>query len=362
MASVILQNIKKVYDGGFVAVQDVDLNIKDGEFVVLVGPSGCGKSTTLRMIAGLEEISEGMLFIDDLLVNKIEANERDIAMVFQSYALYPHMNVFENIQFGIRIRGKDRELCDDMALDAAKILGLEQYLERYPKQLSGGQRQRVALGRSIVRDAKVVLMDEPLSNLDAELRAKMRTELKRIHNQYSNTTIYVTHDQIEAMTLADRIVVMNEGFIQQIGTPLELFNRPVNKFVAGFIGLPTMDFIDATIKGKKLTTAAGDEYTFKNDTALDGEYILGIRPNDVTNIKSEDSVEINFNIEFTEVHGANNIAIGTYTGNEFNYITDDYYKMNTEIKLYLPLEKIYIFDKETEARISLKLNSFNNKE
>lgn len=356
MASVILEDVKKVYDDNVVAVQDVNLNIKNGEFIVLVGPSGCGKSTTLRMVAGLEEISEGKVFIDDLLVNKIEANERDIAMVFQSYALYPHMNVLENIQFGIRIRGKDRELCEKAALDAANVLGLDQYLDRYPKHLSGGQRQRVALGRSIVRDAKVVLMDEPLSNLDAELRAKMRTELRRIHSKYKNTTIYVTHDQVEAMTLADRIVVMDKGLIQQVDTPIKLFNEPANKFVAGFIGLPSMNFIDVTIKNNLLKTSDGDSIHLVGEYK-DAEYILGIRPNEMLLEADAHSMKIHLTCEFTEIHGANNITRGQYSGSDMNFITDKYFKSEEQVELYIPLQKIYLFDKKTERTIRLKLKN-----
>jgi multiple sugar transport system ATP-binding protein len=354
MASVVLQNVKKVYDGEFVAAENINLDIKNGEFIVLVGPSGCGKTTTLRMIAGLEDITKGRIFIDDLLVNKIEANERDIAMVFQSYALYPHMNVLENIQFGIRIRGKDRELCEEAALEAANVLDLEQYLDRYPKRLSGGQRQRVALGRSIVRDAKVVLMDEPLSNLDAELRAKMRVELKRIHKKYKNTTIYVTHDQIEAMTLADRIVVMNEGRIQQVGTPMDLFNNPVNKFVAGFMGQPSMNFINIDIKKNKLTTLDGDTLKLSGSYE-DNEYILGIRPCDLTLTENEPSLKIDFNADFTEVHGSHNITRGVYSNNDFNFINAEIYNSGDKVEIYIPLNKIYLFNKETQKRVELKL-------
>lgn len=355
MASVILENVKKVYDGDFIAAKDINLTIKNGEFLVLVGPSGCGKTTTLRMIAGLEEITEGRLFIGDLLANDIEANERDIAMVFQSYALYPHMNVFENIQFGIRIRGKDRELCEDEALKAANVLGLEEYLERYPKQLSGGQRQRVALGRSIVRDAKVVLMDEPLSNLDAELRAKMRVELKKIHKKYKNTTIYVTHDQIEAMTLADRIVVMNEGVIQQVGTPMELFDNPCNKFVAGFIGQPSMNFIGVTIKDNLLTTQDGDILKLTGNYQ-NAEYILGIRPSDMFLTEEEPSLKIVLKSDFTEVHGSHNITRGVYASNDFNFITNGYFENGDKVEIYIPLSKTYMFDKETNHRVKLDFN------
>ncbi len=354
MASVILEDVKKVYDDNVVAVENVNLHIKNGEFIVLVGPSGCGKSTTLRMIGGLEEISAGRVFIGDLLVNKIEANERDVAMVFQSYALYPHMNVLENIQFGIRIRGKDRELCEEAALGAANVLGLEQYLERYPKHLSGGQRQRVALGRSIVRDAKVVLMDEPLSNLDAELRAKMRVELRRIHNKYKNTTIYVTHDQIEAMTLADRIVVMNKGYIQQVDTPMNLYDNPKNKFVAGFIGQPSMNFIDITIKDNVLTTSEGDNITLTG-VFDDSEYILGIRPSDMLLTEDEPSLKITLKSGFTEVHGSHNITRGVYSEGDFSLITDKYFKTDEEVEIYIPLKNVYLFNKETEERVVLQL-------
>lgn len=357
MANVILDNVKKVYSGDFVAVENVNLNIKNGEFIVLVGPSGCGKSTTLRMIAGLEEISEGNVFIGDLLVNKIEANDRDIAMVFQSYALYPHMNVYQNIQFGIRIRGKDRELCEIEAKKAAFTLGLEDYLDRLPKHLSGGQRQRVALGRSIVRDAKVVLMDEPLSNLDAELRAKMRTELKRIHNKYKNTTIYVTHDQIEAMTLADRIVVMNEGHIQQVGTPQEVYNDPVNMFVAGFIGLPNMNFVDVEIDKGILTTSDGHSIKIQGDNDEFKKYIFGIRPNVVSLVETPNSLKIELKVEFTENHGSNNIVRGTYSNRELYIITNEYFKADTIINVYIPIEKMYWFDVETKERINLNLKN-----
>lgn len=360
MASVILENVKKVYDDEVVAVDDVNLHIKNGEFIVLVGPSGCGKSTTLRMIAGLEEISAGRCFIGDLLVNKIEANERDVAMVFQSYALYPHMNVYENIQFGIKIRGKDRELCEEAALDAANVLGLEQYLERYPKHLSGGQRQRVALGRSIVRDAKVVLMDEPLSNLDAELRAKMRVELRRIHSKYKNTTIYVTHDQIEAMTLADRIVVMNKGFIQQVDTPMNLYENPKNKFVAGFIGQPSMNFVDITIENNILTTIDEDS-TKLEGSYEDSQYILGIRPSDMMLSEDTPSIKIKLKIDFTEIHGSHNITRGVYSENDFNLITDQYFNMGDEIEVYIPLDKVYLFNKKTEERVTLLLKKLKKK-
>ncbi len=259
MASVKLNNVNKVYDNNVQAVFDFNLEIKDGEFVVFVGPSGCGKSTTLRMIAGLEEITDGDLYINDVLCNDVPAKKRDVAMVFQNYALYPHMSVYENIAFGLKNRHVDKKIIDERVHLAAKILGIEEYLDRKPKALSGGQCQRVALGRAIVRHAQVFLMDEPLSNLDAKLRVQMRSELIKLHEQIGGIIIYVTHDQTEAMTMADRIVVMSKGHIQQIGTPREIYNNPANKFVAGFMGSPTMNFIDATYEEGKVTFAG--EYT-----------------------------------------------------------------------------------------------------
>ncbi|HDR1576219.1 TPA: sn-glycerol-3-phosphate ABC transporter ATP-binding protein UgpC, partial [Pasteurella multocida] len=247
MATLLLNNINKRYDNGFHAVQDFNLNVEDQEFIALVGPSGCGKSTLLRMIAGLEDISSGEFYIDERLVNDVEAKDRDIAMVFQSYALYPHMSVYDNMAFALKLRKFPKEEIDRKVKEAAKILGLDGLLSRKPKALSGGQRQRVALGRTIVRSPKVFLMDEPLSNLDAKLRGNMRAEIIRIHKSLHATTIYVTHDQTEAMTMADRIVVMKAGVVQQIGTPKQIYNAPNNLFVAGFIGAPTMNFIHGKI-------------------------------------------------------------------------------------------------------------------
>ncbi len=247
MATVTLKNVNKVYDGNVHAVVDFNLHIKDREFIVFVGPSGCGKSTTLRMIAGLEDITSGELRIDDEIVNDVASKDRNIAMVFQSYALYPHMTVYDNMAFGLKLRKFGRDEIDRRVQHAADILGLKPFLKRRPKALSGGQRQRVALGRAIVRDAKVFLMDEPLSNLDAKLRVQMRTEIIKITESLGITTIYVTHDQIEAMTMASRIVVMKDGLIQQIGTPKDIYDFPNNKFVGGFIGTPPMNFIDGKI-------------------------------------------------------------------------------------------------------------------
>ena len=247
MASVSLKNVYKIYDGGVTAVTDFNLEIADKEFIILVGPSGCGKSTTLRMIAGLEEISKGELYIGDTLSNDIAPKDRDIAMVFQNYALYPHMTVYDNMAFGLKLRKTPKDEIKRRVEEAARILDISHLLDRKPKALSGGQRQRVALGRAIVRDPKVFLLDEPLSNLDAKLRAQMRTEISKLHKKLGTTFIYVTHDQTEAMTMGDRIVVMRDGFIQQVDTPQNLYDYPCNEFVAGFMGSPQMNFINCTI-------------------------------------------------------------------------------------------------------------------
>ena len=247
MAELRLDHIYKIYDKNVTAVKDFNLHIQDKEFIVFVGPSGCGKSTTLRMVAGLEDISEGDFFIDGKRVNDVAPKDRDIAMVFQNYALYPHMSVYDNMAFGLKLRKFPKDEIDRRVKDAARILGLEQYLDRKPKALSGGQRQRVALGRAIVRDAKVFLMDEPLSNLDAKLRVQMRSEIAKLHQRLQTTTIYVTHDQTEAMTMATRLVVMKDGIIQQVGAPKEVYEKPENVFVGGFIGSPAMNFLEASI-------------------------------------------------------------------------------------------------------------------
>ncbi|MCC8191146.1 MAG: sn-glycerol-3-phosphate ABC transporter ATP-binding protein UgpC [Planctomycetes bacterium] len=287
MAKVELVNIEKVYEGGVKAVENANVVIDDEEFVVFVGPSGCGKSTTLRMIAGLEDISSGELRIDGVRVNELPPKERNIAMVFQNYALYPHMTVYENMAFGLRIRRIAQAEIDRRVQAAAKILSIEEYLSRKPKALSGGQRQRVAVGRAIVRNPKVFLFDEPLSNLDAKLRVQMRTEISKLHNRLKATMIYVTHDQVEAMTMGDKIVVMKDGFIQQIGSPLLLYDHPCNRFVAGFIGSPPMNFLDGTlekhgddilVKGDGYRFAAAPEHREFLAKASSPEVIVGIRP------------------------------------------------------------------------------------
>ncbi len=291
MAEVQLKHVTKVYEGGNVAVKDVNIDIKDREFVVLVGPSGCGKSTTLRMVAGLEEITEGELFIDGKKVNDVSPKDRDIAMVFQNYALYPHMSVYENMAFGLKLRKFDKNEIKTRVTEAAKILGLEEYLNRKPKALSGGQRQRVAVGRAIVRKPKVFLFDEPLSNLDAILRVQMRTQISKLHQTLNATMIYVTHDQTEAMTMGDKIVIMKDGIIHQIDNPLNLYNYPVNKFVAGFIGSPSMNFIygNVFIDNGLVFKSSGGEFSIKLNNVyeeklkpyLNKNIALGIRPEDI---------------------------------------------------------------------------------
>jgi multiple sugar transport system ATP-binding protein len=292
MASVRLEQVRKVYDNGFVAVQGADLEIADGEFVVLVGPSGCGKSTLLRMIAGLEAITAGRLWIGDRMVNDVAASERDIAMVFQNYALYPHMSVYENMAFALKLRNLPRAEIEARVREAAGILGIDGVLDRRPRQLSGGQRQRVAVGRAIVRQPQVFLFDEPLSNLDAKLRVQTRKEISRLHRRLGATMVYVTHDQVEAMTMGDRIVVLDAGEMQQVGTPLDLYTRPANRFVAGFIGSPAMNFLDGTLQ----SGVEGAEFRIGGDEpavpvpasvaprAISGEprpVVVGIRPEDL---------------------------------------------------------------------------------
>ncbi len=282
---VSLQNINKIYDNGFHAVHDFSIDIKQHEFIVFVGPSGCGKSTTLRMVAGLEDISAGSLFIDGEYVNDIAPKDRGIAMVFQSYALYPHMTVYDNMAYPLKIMHLSRKEIDRRVMHAAKILQIEPLLDRKPKALSGGQRQRVALGRAIVRHAKVLLMDEPLSNLDAKLRVQMRSEIVALHNKLNATTIYVTHDQTEAMTMATRIVIMKDGYVQQIGTPIEVFNHPVNKFVAGFIGSPSMNFFDGTYENGAVHFTTGETIklpeSLTEGKVIPEHVIIGLRPENI---------------------------------------------------------------------------------
>ena len=316
MASLELKNIRKVYDNKFTAVDDFNLVVNDKEFIVFVGPSGCGKSTTLRMIAGLEEITSGELYIGGRLVNSIAPKDRDIAMVFQNYALYPHMTVYENMAFALKLRKLPKAEIERRVLEAAEILGITEYLQRKPKALSGGQRQRVAIGRAIVREPKVFLMDEPLSNLDAKLRNQMRAEIIKLRHRIDTTFIYVTHDQTEAMTLGDRIVIMKDGFIQQIGTPQEVFNHPVNLFVAGFIGSPQMNFFDAELvkNGGKYTARIGDadfalsaaqQDALSSADAGEQKMILGIRPEHISLCRADsDEPHINAAVDVCEMMGS----------------------------------------------------------
>ena len=294
MSKVVLKNLKKVYDGNVLAVYDVNLEIADKEFIVLVGPSGCGKSTTLRMVAGLEDISEGELYIDGRLCNDVAPKDRDIAMVFQNYALYPHLSVYDNMAFALKLKKTPKDVIDKKVREVAQILGITQYLERKPKALSGGQRQRVAIGRAMVRDPKVFLMDEPLSNLDAKLRNQMRAEIIKLRQRINTTFMYVTHDQTEAMTLGDRIVIMKDGYVNQIGTPVEVFNKPVNLFVAGFIGMPVMNFFDdcklllengvyyAEIRGVKFKLDDFQQKALKQNGQQPCDIVAGIRPQHIT--------------------------------------------------------------------------------
>ena len=312
MSEVILKGIKKVYDGGVTAVHDVNLDIKDKEFIVLVGPSGCGKSTTLRMVAGLEEISDGELYIDGKLVNEVAPKDRDIAMVFQSYALYPHMTVRDNLGFALKLRKTDPAEIKRKVEEVAEILDITQYLDRKPKALSGGQRQRVAIGRAMVRDPKVFLMDEPLSNLDAKLRNQMRAEIIKLRQRINTTFMYVTHDQTEAMTLGDRIVIMKDGFVNQVGTPQEVFNKPVNLFVAGFIGMPVMNFFDgckllkedgvyyAEIRGVKFELSEFQQKALALNGQEPCDIVAGIRPQHI----SVGEGELNAIIEVSEMLGS----------------------------------------------------------
>ena len=305
----------QITDEGVVAVQQFNLDIKDQEFIVLVGPSGCGKSTTLRMVAGLEEISAGELYIDGKLVNDVAPKDRDIAMVFQSYALYPHMTVYDNIAFSLKLKKVPKDEIDKKVREAAEILGITQYLERKPKALSGGQRQRVAIGRAIVREPKVLLMDEPLSNLDAKLRNQMRAEIIKLRNRIHTTFIYVTHDQTEAMTLGDRIVIMKDGFVQQVGTPQEVFDHPKNLFVAGFIGMPVMNFFDARLErdgsgyyvsvyGTRIDLPEDKQEILKSRNTEPQEITLGIRPDHVTLAKPGDTGTLPATVDVTELMGA----------------------------------------------------------
>ncbi|WAA12993.1 ABC transporter ATP-binding protein [Fervidibacillus halotolerans] len=364
MAELKLEHIYKVYDNKVTAVKDFNLHIKDKEFIVFVGPSGCGKSTTLRMIAGLEEISKGDLYIDGKRVNDVPPKDRDIAMVFQNYALYPHMTVYDNMAFGLKLRKFPKDEIDRRVKEAAKILGLEEYLERKPKALSGGQRQRVALGRAIVRDAKVFLMDEPLSNLDAKLRVQMRAEIAKLHQRLNTTTIYVTHDQTEAMTMATRIVIMKDGVIQQVGTPKEVYEFPENVFVGGFIGSPAMNFFEGTVEDGaikiadlKLEIPEGKMKVLRDQGYVGKDVIFGIRPEDFHDepvfLESFPGSTIDVKIEVAELLGAEEMLYSTIGKHEFVARIDSRmeYKAGQNVKLAIDMNKAHFFDPESEIRI-----------
>ncbi|TDW20045.1 multiple sugar transport system ATP-binding protein [Breznakia blatticola] len=362
MATLQLKNINKIYDNNVQAVFDFNLEIKDKEFIVFVGPSGCGKSTTLRMIAGLEDITSGELFINEAKMNDVLPKDRDIAMVFQSYALYPHLSVYDNMAFGLQIRKVPKAEIDARVRDAAKILEITDYLDRKPKALSGGQRQRVALGRAIVRNAEVFLMDEPLSNLDAKLRVAMRSEIIKLHERVGATTIYVTHDQTEAMTMATRIVVMKDGYIQQIGTPKEIYNNPANMFVAGFVGSPATNFLHGRIENNSFVI--GDlhmELPEKFDSDIKDyegkEVVMGIRPED---IYSEGIVEgtypsasFTFQVDISELLGHESILHGTFYDQPLiaKVSTRLGIESHSQTKLTFDLGKVHFFDVDTTLRI-----------
>jgi multiple sugar transport system ATP-binding protein len=368
MASLKLKNVYKRYAGGVTAVSDFNLDIEDKEFLILVGPSGCGKSTTLRMIAGLEEISEGELYIGDKLVNDVAPKDRDIAMVFQNYALYPHMTVFENMAFGLKLRKTPKDEIKRRVNEAAKILDIAHLLDRKPKALSGGQRQRVALGRAIVREPKVFLMDEPLSNLDAKLRVQMRTEISKLHQRLQTTFIYVTHDQTEAMTMGTRIVVMKDGFIQQVDTPQTLYEKPCNMFVAGFIGSPQMNFINVKVQKKEdgihlvfgkndIKLPEGKAKKLEGTEYIGKEVVMGIRPENLHDEEAylssmPDSI-VESKIDVVEMMGAETFLYMTVEGVNFTARVNPRTKAKAgdTVKIALDVNKIHLFDKDTERTI-----------
>ena len=368
MANVSLRHVYKIYSGGVTAVTDFCLEIEDKEFIILVGPSGCGKSTTLRMVAGLEEISEGELYIGDVLANDIAPKDRDIAMVFQNYALYPHMTVYDNMAFGLKLRKTPKDEIKRRVEEAARILDISHLLDRKPKALSGGQRQRVALGRAIVRDPKVFLLDEPLSNLDAKLRAQMRTEIAKLHKRLGTTFIYVTHDQTEAMTMGDRIVVMRDGVIQQVDTPQNLYDYPCNIFVAGFIGSPQMNFLDGTLQKNGDTYVVdldGTMIPLPQEKTADGKlaaYVgkslkVGIRPEDMKDdeefLEKHPSSHIDAEVEVSELMGAEIYLYLTYKGQNLmaRVAPTSKSRRGDKVTMAMDTHKIHLFDPETELTL-----------
>lgn len=366
MVEVDLNHIYKKYEGNDkYSVNDFDLHIKDKEFIVFVGPSGCGKSTTLRMVAGLEDISKGTLEIDHKVMNDVAPKDRDIAMVFQNYALYPHMSIYDNMAFGLKLRHYKKDEIDKRVKHAADILCLSEYLDKKPAELSGGQRQRVALGRAIVRDAPIFLMDEPLSNLDAKLRVTMRAEIAKLHQNLGTTTIYVTHDQTEAMTLADRVVVMSVGKVQQIGTPLEVYNTPVNMFVAGFIGSPQMNFFNVHFKGNRISDGKGLDIEIPEGKAKmlkekgydDKDLVFGIRPEDIHSeeafLETWPNQIVESTVVVSELLGSTIQLYQKVDGTEFVAIVNarDYHTPGDKVRMGFDVNKAHFFDKDTTNAI-----------
>jgi multiple sugar transport system ATP-binding protein len=369
MASISFKDIKKVYPNGITAVQNFSLDIEDKEFVIFIGPSGCGKSTTLRMVAGLEEVSSGAMFIGDQFANELEPIDRDVAMIFQNYALYPHMTVYDNMAYGLKMKKLTSDEINKRVLKVAGILGIEELLQWKPDVLSGGQKQRVAMGRALVRQPKVLLMDEPLSNLDAKLRQQMRTEISRIHRELETTVIYVTHDQVEAMALGSRIVVMKDGHIQQVDTPINLYNQPKNKFVAGFIGTPSMNFIEAKVIGLEegigiafecyqMLLPKSKEKILTEKGYLDREIIIGVRPEDIHDqqifIEACPNSVIEATVLDTELLGSEAYLYVTMKNNDLTAKVDmrSLAQVGDIIKLAIDLNKIHMFDIETEEAIT----------
>ena len=365
MAYLTLRGINKIYPNGFHAVHDFNLEIEKGEFIVFVGSSGCGKSTTLRMIAGLENISKGEFYIDGERANEMGPRERGVAMVFQSYALYPHMTVYENLAFGLTLQGVDDDVIEERVNNTARILGLTDYLERLPRELSGGQRQRVAVGRAIIRKVNIFLMDEPLSNLDAKQRVTMRSEITQLHRETGATTIYVTHDQTEAMTMADRIVVMKDGYIQQVGTPYDLYFNPMNMFVAGFIGEPPMNFIESRVSSGNLTLndnqielrAVADQDVL--DKYEGSQIVFGFRPESIRPALGDSGrggYKIRCFVNLVELLGDTTNVYVNFDG--FNVIlkVDPHQSpsVGSQFDFVIPYESVYLFDKQTEKRIKTK--------
>jgi multiple sugar transport system ATP-binding protein len=362
MATVTFDHMYKRYGEDVIAVNDLNLDIGDGEFICLVGPSGCGKTTALRCVAGLEDISDGQLRIGDRVVNNMAPKDRDIAMVFQSYALYPHMTVYDNLAFGLKLRKMKKDEIDRRVKEGAEILGLGKFLDRKPKALSGGQRQRVALGRAIVREPSVFLMDEPLSNLDAKLRVQTRAEIARLHQRLGTTTIYVTHDQVEAMTMGDRIAVMRDGLLQQVGTPQELYDHPVNVFVAGFIGSPSMNFATTTSEGKDLLLGGlklelTGEQARAADSRPDGTQVLvGFRPEHIELANGQESSAVRFPaaVDVVEYLGNEVLIHAQAEGNEIVALipSDNKVAVGDRVDFAVPMEKLHIFDPESEKTLA----------